>query len=81
MEYGNMFQKILAGSFPSIHTLRMCIIFLFSLKYSILFSPIFFLGYILVATSRIILKKHFFIDVIWWTIYALILFIAFLAFI
>lgn len=77
MQYKNIIWKVLASSFPSIHTLRTCIIFLFSLKYSLVFSPIFFIIYILVATSRIKVRKHFFIDTVWGTIYAIWVFVLF----
>ncbi|MFZ5341344.1 MAG: hypothetical protein ACOZBL_02005 [Patescibacteria group bacterium] len=60
------------------HTMRVFMIFLFSLKYCIYYSPVFFVVYILVANSRIKLKRHFFVDTVGGTIYSLVFFVGFL---
>lgn len=74
MPYNNLYQKVLAWSFPSIHTLRSISFFLFSLMFIPFYSPIFFINYVLVAISRVILKKHFIIDIIWGSILWIIMF-------
>jgi len=68
MPYNNLYQKVLAWSFPSVHTMRSISFFLFSIVFIPIYSPMFFMNYILVAASRVILKKHFVIDIIWWSI-------------
>lgn len=78
VKYKNILWKALAWSFPSLHTMRVFMIFLFSLKYCIYYSPVFFVVYILVANSRIKLKRHFFVDTVGGTIYSLVFFVGFL---
>lgn len=67
-EFNNGFEKIDAGSFPSIHASRISLVYL-SLSYihyingQLLLVPIFVLIILVVGYSRIFLKKHFFVDV------------------
>ncbi len=85
--YHNRRQKIDASSFPSIHTARATIFMCFGLLLSyilyhqhgqqmtmgnlilIITSLVF---YLMIAYSRIILKKHFFIDVVFGTLLGLV---------
>ncbi len=65
MPYKNIIQRLLASSFPSIHSSRTFSIFLYSLIiFWFFYSWIFFIYFLLVALSRIILKKHFLHDVL-----------------
>lgn len=72
-------QKIRASSFPSIHTAQATIILCFCVMMSkLLILEIFLwmLGsifYVLMAHSRIILKKHFYLDVIFGTVLGLLI--------
>lgn len=81
--YSNRFQKIDASSFPSIHTANGFTISFFGValclhmfQYTFVFNKLFrlslgalwFLVYITVGLSRIVLKKHYPIDVLVWTI-------------
>ena len=64
MEYNNLIEKVLAGSFPSLHSTRTFVLFLFALyftNYYVAFG--FFLFWLLIAYSRVYLKKHFWIDI------------------
>lgn len=80
MPYSNIYQKLLAWSFPSIHTIRTFSMFIFSLKYLWLISIGYFWVYVLVATSRVVLKKHFIIDILWGTAIVWLLFVLYLIF-
>ncbi len=75
MKYNNWKEKILAGSFPSLHSERTFLLFLFSLyftNYYVVFW--FFLFWVLIAYSRVYLKKHYWIDILWWVILASLVF-------
>ena len=75
MKYSNWKEKILAGSFPSLHSERTFLLFLFALyftNYYVAFG--FFLFWLLIAYSRVYLKKHFWIDILWWVILASLVF-------
>ncbi|BDS13581.1 phosphatase PAP2 family protein [Aureispira anguillae] len=67
-QYKNGFEKIDAGSFPSIHSSRISFVYL-SLGYihymaeNFLLMPTFIVVIAVVGYSRIFLKKHFFVDV------------------
>jgi membrane-associated phospholipid phosphatase len=65
-KFANILEKIDAGSFPSIHSARtlligLSIFHLFSSKIVLLFIALIVL---LVGISRLVLKKHYVIDVI-----------------
>lgn len=64
--YSNTFEKIDAGSFPSIHAARALItaLVLYPLFSSSIVVGIIFTVVLLTGISRILLKKHFIIDVI-----------------
>ena len=64
--YNNLIEKIDAGSFPSIHASRITLTYLtlFSNTDIITNKIIYILIILLVIISRILLKKHFVIDVI-----------------
>jgi len=70
MEYKTAYEKILAGSFPSLHSSRTFLLFLFSLFFteSIFIKIGFFLFWVLISYSRIYLKKHFIEDIIGWIV-------------
>ena len=64
-EYSNLFEKIDAGSFPSIHAARASFMFLILNNYfqNILIAIFLLLIALLVLYSRIYLKKHDIVDV------------------
>ena len=66
MKYNNLYEKILAGSFPSLHSMRTFTLFLFSFFFTNFYVAFgFFLFWCLIAYSRVYLKKHFWIDSFW----------------
>jgi membrane-associated phospholipid phosphatase len=74
--YSNIVEKIDAGSFPSIHSARSS--FLFLCLFSIYPGNLrfIFLGlFLIVGLSRILLKKHYFNDVIGGYILGIIVFL------
>lgn len=64
--YKGIMQKIDAGSFPSLHSSRISIVYLslFSLTENSIMQVLFLLVVAIVMLSRVQLKKHFWIDVI-----------------
>ncbi len=64
--YTTTLEKIDAGSFPSIHASRITLTYLtiFSHSYSIGIKVVIVLAIALVILSRVLLKKHYWIDVI-----------------
>ena len=67
MPRNTLFQKYLAGSFPSVHTARItafsiAIVSFYTNRLFVLAALLVVIG---VGYSRIYLKKHYFIDVIW----------------
>jgi len=65
-KYSNILEKIEAGSFPSLHSSRITIVYLTMFSFaSLLIIKIAFLSVIpIVMLSRINLKKHFYTDII-----------------
>lgn len=63
--YNNVLEKITAGSFPSLHSIRsvLLLVFLSQFFQNILLTLIFILLFVLVIITRILLKKHYFIDI------------------
>jgi membrane-associated phospholipid phosphatase len=64
VSYSNSIEKIYAGSFPSVHAARSA--FIYPLFYSTIQSPlawIFLLMPVIIAYSRLRLKKHDIVDV------------------
>lgn len=79
MEYKNIIQRLLASSFPSIHSSRTFSIFLYSLIiFWVFYSVIFFIYFLLVAISRIVLKKHFLHDVVWGIFLSTLIFVVYI---
>lgn len=75
MAYYNWYQKVLAGSFPSLHSARAYLLFLFSLYFTNIYVAIwFFIYWALIAYSRVYLKKHYCIDLLWWIILSAMVF-------
>jgi len=64
--YANMAEKIDAGSFPSLHTARSTFVFLtlFALTQDYILKCLLIVLIVVVAFTRIKLKKHYLIDVI-----------------
>ena len=64
--YKNLIEKIDAGSFPSIHASRITLTYLTLFLNTAItsYKIIYLLVIVLVIISRILLKKHFIIDVI-----------------
>jgi membrane-associated phospholipid phosphatase len=65
-KYNNLLEKIDAGSFPSLHSSRITIVYLtlFTFANLFLFKGIFISIVPIVMLSRINLKKHFITDII-----------------
>lgn len=65
-KYTNLLEKIDAGSFPSLHSSRITIVYLtlFSFANLLIFKIIFISIIPIVMLSRINLKKHFLTDII-----------------
>lgn len=65
-KYSNLVEKIDSSSFPSMHSIRICMIFIFTYYYlNNFFLSLLFLSLIfLVSFSRIYLKRHFLIDIL-----------------
>ncbi|MFT4645023.1 MAG: membrane-associated phospholipid phosphatase [Planctomycetota bacterium] len=65
-QYNNLLEKIDAGSFPSLHSSRITIVYLtlFTFANLLLFKGIFISIIPIVMLSRINLKKHFITDII-----------------
>jgi len=65
-KYSNLIEKIDAGSFPSIHSSRITLsyFFLSSCTNLVTLKVIYFVAIVLVLASRIILRKHYWTDVI-----------------
>lgn len=65
-KYSNIIEKIDAGSFPSLHSSRMAVVYLtmFSNAENFIMQVLFILVILMVMLSRVALKKHFFIDII-----------------
>lgn len=74
LNYTNIIWKLLASSFPSLHTSRTFGIFLFSFIYSFNYSTYFFVFALLIWYSRIFLKKHYLGDVVWGILITIIIF-------
>lgn len=64
--YSGLVSKINASSFPSIHALRAAFVFfyLFLLAPNLLIKIIFLILLVIVPVTRINLKKHYFLDVL-----------------
>jgi len=74
-EYDNIFEKIEASSFPSMHSWRIVMIFVFLSYFYKSIYMIIFLGImaILVFFSRKYLKKHYWVDIVFGAIFGLIM--------
>ncbi len=79
-KFKNGFEKIDAGSFPSIHASRISFIYL-SLSYlhylaqNLLLIPVFIMVILVVGYSRTFLKKHFWFDVLAGYLFGIIQFV------
>ncbi len=64
--YTNLIEKIDAGSFPSLHSSRITLSYLFIINFTDYLSVkiTLIIAVILVLVSRIVLKKHYWSDVI-----------------
>lgn len=64
--YSNLIEKIDAGSFPSLHSSRITLVYLslFSFSSLVLMKVAFLLIIPIVMLSRVQLKKHFWTDII-----------------
>ena len=77
--YTTLLEKIDAGSFPSLHASRTTLVYLtlFSNTDVIAIKVVFLLVIVLVILSRILLKKHFWIDVLGGFVLGLLIWIGF----
>jgi len=75
MSYSNWYKKILASSFPSLHSARTFGLFLFSYFYTNLYVAFgFLLFWALISYSRVYLKKHFWIDICGGIVFSVVIF-------
>ena len=76
-KYNNLIEKIDAGSFPSLHSSRITLVYLtlFSASSLLIFKILFLTIIPIVMLSRINLKKHFLTDIIGGFIIGLLLWI------
>ncbi len=74
--YKNIIEKIDAGSFPSLHTSRITLVYLtlFATTSFLSLKVAFILVIVLVGFSRVFLKKHYPIDVLGGLICGLVIF-------
>jgi len=80
VHYYNFWTKIDASSFPSMHSAMTFLLFLFSLYYlNYTYSVLFFLFWLSISYSRIVLKKHFYIDIFSGMVLSSVIFFVFLA--
>lgn len=63
-KYSNIKEKLLAGSFPSIHMARITYFLLYFFQNNFLNYSIILILLLLLGFSRLELKKHFLVDVI-----------------
>ena len=65
-KYTNIIEKIDAGSFPSLHSSRITVVYLtmFSNAEILVMQALFIFIILMVMLSRVALKKHFFTDII-----------------
>lgn len=81
LPYHNFITKIRASAFPSLHSANTFLLFLLStyyLDYS--YSIFFFLFWFSIAYSRIVLKRHFYIDILSGMILSFLVYFLFLWF-
>ncbi len=78
-KYGNALEKIDAGSFPSLHSSRIAVVYLTLAAHSeMLGFQLLFLSVILVVgLSRVFLKKHFPVDVLGGYVFGALVFAGF----
>jgi len=65
-KYNNLLEKIDAGSFPSLHSARITLVYLtlFSYADNLIMKILFLAIIVIVMLSRVNLKKHFWVDVL-----------------
>jgi membrane-associated phospholipid phosphatase len=64
-KYTNIIERLDASGFPSVHAARSAFIFLYIASYSGIAVKVMLIGLILlVGISRLILKKHYLIDIV-----------------
>ena len=67
MKYRGFIEKIDASSFPSIHAARITLLFVFFVKFffkDLILISLSFMILVMVLSSRIYLKKHYFSDLL-----------------
>lgn len=77
-EYSNAIEKIDAGSFPSLHSSRITVVYLTLFWHSdlLVFQILFLLVIPIVGLSRIFLKKHYLTDVLGGLFFGSLVFLA-----
>jgi hypothetical protein len=81
-EFNNIIEKIDAGSFPSVHAMRtVSLAMIFSAFFNDVFVSAFFVIMAsIISYSRIHLKKHYFVDVLFGLVFGIIITLYVLAF-
>jgi len=75
MPYSNWIEKILAGSFPSLHSARTFSFFIFSCAFVNIYVAFWFLIFWFnISYSRVYLKKHYWIDICGGVVLSIIIF-------
>ncbi len=81
MNYYNFITKIRASAFPSLHSANTFLLFLLSIYYlDHVYSIFFLIFWFSIAYSRIVLKKHFYIDIFSGMILSIVVFLWFIIF-
>lgn len=76
MEYKNFVEKILAWSFPSLHSARTFLLFLLALAFTNYYvAGAYFVFWLMIAYSRINLQKHYYKDIVGWVALAIVCFL------
>ena len=76
MEYKNFIEKVLAWSFPSLHSARTFLLVLMALAFTNYYIAwVYFIFWLMIAYSRIYLKKHYWTDIAGGVILAILVFI------
>lgn len=71
MHYNWYLSKIAASAFPSLHSANTFLLFLFTLYYTNFYISFgFFIFWLSISYSRILLQKHFYIDIVNWALLA-----------
>jgi len=77
-KYSNALEKIDAGSFPSLHSSRIAVVYLTLFWHAelLVFNVLFLLVIVIVGCSRVFLRKHYWSDVAGGMFFGVLVFLA-----